>query len=443
MRSVYAKISLWSFATLVLSLIAFLGVTRVISFQASHRTGQFGQIQSMELEEAREAYEAGGMAKLRAFIDRLHRYVPGEHYLTDAKGIDVLTGEDRSKMLAAAEPEGARPRHTNGPMILMAKSPDGSYRWLVEMKPPPIELQSYLPYYALIFGAVALVCWLLALNIASPLRALARTVDRFGAGDLAARVNSARKDEIGDLSRVFDRMAERIGTLLSAERRLLQDVSHELRSPLARLSFAAELVRTAEDREAAVARLKKEIRRLTDLVGALLQVTRAEGDPSAAAREELRLDELVNEVVEDCRMEAEARGCKIALSDSGELEVCGDRELLRRAIENVVRNSIRYAPPETAVDVRIDRANDTARISVRDRGPGVPEEAIEKIFQPFFRVDGSRDSASGGTGLGLAIARRAVGVHHGDLWAKNMQPGLQVCIELPLVWETAAVRQAS
>ncbi len=123
--------------------------------------------------------------------------------------------------------------------------------------------------------------------------------------------------------------------------------------------------------------------------------------------------------------------------------VCRDRELLRRAIENVVRNSIRYAQPETAVDVRIDRANDTARISVRDRGPGVPEEAIEKIFQPFFRVDGSRDSASGGTGLGLAIARRAVGVHHGDLWAKNAQPGLQVCIELPLVWETAAVPQAS
>ena len=104
-------------------------------------------------------------------------------------------------------------------------------------------------------------------------------MDRFGAGDLAARVHSARKDEIGDLSRAFDRMAERIGTLLAAERRLLQDVSHELRSPLARLSFAAELVRTAENREAAVARLKKEIQRLTDLVGALLQVTRAEGDP--------------------------------------------------------------------------------------------------------------------------------------------------------------------
>ena len=439
MRSVYAKISLWSFATLVLSLIAFVGVTRVVSFQASHRTGQFGQIQSMELEEAREAYEAGGKAKLGLFIERLHRYVRGRHYLTDAKGRDLLSGENHSALVAAAQPEGARPNGMGGPMILMAKSPDGLYRWIVEVNPPPMEWQSYLPYYALIFGAVALVCWLLALNIASPLHALARTVDRFGAGDLAARVQSARKDEIGDLSRAFDRMAERIGTLLSAERRLLQDVSHELRSPLARLSFAAELVRTAENREAAVTRLKKEIQRLTDLVGALLQVTRAEGDPSATSLEELRLDALVDEVVEDCQVEAEARGCRIDLVDSGILEVRGDRELLRRAIENVVRNSIRYAPRESSVDVQVDRGKDTARISVRDHGPGVPEEALQKIFQPFFRVDDSRDSSTGGTGLGLAIAKRAVGVHHGALWAQNAQPGLQVYIELPLVHHAAAV----
>ena len=200
-----------------------------------------------------------------------------------------------------------------GPVVVMAQSQDGRYHWIAEMRRPPVELKSYLPYYALIIGAVALVCWLLALNIASPLRGLARAVDRFGAGDLAARVNSDRRDEIGDLSRAFDRMAERIGTLLSAERRLLQDISHELRSPLARLSFAAELVRTAEDRETAVARLKKEIQRLTDLVGALLQVTRAEGDPLSAAPEDLRLDELVDEVVEDCQVEAGARGCHIAL----------------------------------------------------------------------------------------------------------------------------------
>ncbi len=431
MRSVYAKISLWSFATLVLSLGAFLGVTSVVSYQASHRTGQFGKIQSLELEEAREAFEAGGPDRLRAFIERLHRFVPGEHYLIDASGRDVLTGQDRSALIAKGQPEGARPSGIRGPMIVMAESPDRQYRWIVDMPPPPMDLWNYLPYYALIFGAVALVCWLLAVNIASPLRALARTVDRLGEGDLNARVNSERKDEIGDLSRAFDRMAERIGTLLTAERRLLQDVSHELRSPLARLSFAAELVRTAADREAAVARLKREIQRLTELVGALLQVTRAEGDPSWTSPDEMRLDELVEAVVEDCRMEAEARGCHIALEPSEAFEVRGDRELLRRAIENVIRNSIRYAPAESAVDVRLERAGQAIRVSVRDRGPGVPGEALTKIFQPFFRVDDSRDSSTGGAGLGLSIAKRAVGVHHGDLWARNAEPGLLVCIELP------------
>jgi two-component system sensor histidine kinase CpxA len=114
------------------------------------------------------------------------------------------------------------------------------------------------------------------------------------------------------------------------------------------------------------------------------------------------------------------------------LALSGDRELLRRAIENVVRNSIHYAPPDSAVDVALDRAKDAARICVRDYGPGVPEEALPKIFQPFFRVDDSRDSATGGMGLGLAIAKRAVGVHHGSLWAQNARPGLRVYIELPL-----------
>ena len=432
MRSVYFRITLSLFATLVLSLGAFIWVTRWVSNQASHRTGQFGQIQSMELEEARSAYETGGAARLREFTERLERYLRGNHHLVDAQGRDVLTGADCSRLLAEAVPEGGRPRTSGGPMIVMAKSADGRYRWLVEMSPPPVELQNYLPYYALIFGAVALVCWLLALSIGSPLHALARTVDRFGAGDLTVRVNSKRKDEIGELSRAFDRMAERIATLLSAERRLLQDVSHELRSPLARLSFAAELTRTAEDRDAAVARLKKEIHRLTDLVGALLQVTRAEGDPAANSPEPLQLNELVDEVVEDCRVEAEARGCTIAFANTALLEVRGDRELLRRAIENVVRNSIRYAPPESEVDVQLEKTHHAARISVRDQGPGVPQEALGKIFQPFFRVDDSRDSSTGGAGLGLAIAKRAVGVHHGDMWAENAQPGLQVCIQLPL-----------
>jgi len=429
-RSVYVKILLWSFGTLLLSLVAFVAVSAFVSFRDAGR-GRTNRMPYLELDVAREQFESGGAAKLAAFIGKLNRDMPGAHYLTDARGRDLLTGEDRSGFIGTARDKPALPRRFGGHAVVSVASEDGRYHWVV-LLPAPVDLTSYLPYYLLILLAVALICWPLAVNIAGPLRGLARTVDRFGSGDLSVRVNSTRRDEIGELSRAFDRMAERIGTLLTAERRLLQDISHELRSPLARLSFAAELARTAENREAAVARLKKEIQRLADLVGALIQVTRAEGDPSSNNPENVRLDEILGEVVDDCRVEAEARGCRIALDDAVELNMRGDRELLRRAIENVVRNSIHYAPDGSAVDVKLSSTSDSARISVRDYGPGVPEEALPKIFQPFFRVDNSRESSTGGVGLGLAIAHRAIGLHHGRLWAQNALPGLMVWIELPL-----------
>ena len=139
---------------------------------------------------------------------------------------------------------------------------------------------SFVPYYVLILAAVALLCWLLALAIVRPIRQLAGAVDRFGSGDLAIRIPARRADEVGDLARAFNRMAERIETLMTAERRLLQDISHELRSPLARLHLASELARTATDRDLAFARIQKEVDRLTTLVETLIEMTRAEGDPA-------------------------------------------------------------------------------------------------------------------------------------------------------------------
>jgi two-component system sensor histidine kinase CpxA len=245
------------------------------------------------------------------------------------------------------------------------------------------------------------------------------------------RVNPSRRDEIGALGKAFDQMAERIETLLTSERRLLQDISHELRSPLARLSFAAELVRRDHGDEA-VARLKKEINRLTHLVSTLLEMTRAEEDPSYGNMEEVRLDRVLAEVVEDCGIEAAVRKCRIHFPDGKPLTILGNNELLRRAFENVISNAIRYTPEGSSVEVTLDTVESEAILAVRDFGPGVPQELLSKIFQPFFRVDNSRNDSTGGIGLGLAIARRAIDVHHGRLTAANANPGLKIEIRLSL-----------
>jgi two-component system sensor histidine kinase CpxA len=431
----------WGFGTLVFSLIAFALIGAAGAVRAFGHGGPFEKISTWQMQEAREAYESGGVPKLNAYLERVDRHFQIEHHLTDSSGRDLATGEDRSTWLTQKQ---SKPlpwplgifgslRHRGEQHVMVANTArETPYRWIVVARPTNNDPWNFLPYYLLVFLAIALLCWLLAVNLASPLRELARTVDRFGRGDLSARVHSRRRDEIGNLARAFDEMAERLETLLTAERRLLQDISHELRTPLARLSFAAELSRTAEDRNAATARLKKEIGRLTDLVGALLQVTRAEGDPSSRNLIDLPLDDFLREVVDDCAVEAEARGCRVNLEATASLHFRGDRELLRRAMENIVRNAIRYAPEGTPVEVKLASDHDDAEISVRDYGPGVPEAELPKIFKPFFRVDESRDSSTGGVGLGLAIAHRAVTVHHGTMTAKNAGPGLLVSIELPL-----------
>ncbi len=430
MKSVYARILAWSFLTLLVSLAAFFFVTNQIVMRIGARD-VFPHLQTLELQDAHEAYDAGGPAKLAAFIARLNKLIGAQHHFLDATGKDLATGVDRSDLVNTIRGRWSEAIPVPDGVIVGTRADDGRYA-MVMVSPLRFEPWTYLPYYGIILLAIALLCWLLALNIGSPLRALARTVDRFGQGDLSIRARSGRRDEIGELAGSFDRMADRIETLLTAERRLLQDISHELRSPLARLGFAAELVRTAPDRDQAVSRLRKEISRLSDLVGAMLQMTRAEGDPASSDRREFALDRLVSDVVEDCRVEAAARQCEIVFNRNGSVPVTGDAELMRRAVENVVRNAIQFSPEGAAVDVTLEARDGAAKIGVRDRGAGVPEDQLARIFQPFFRVDDSRNEATGGIGLGLAIAMRAVNLHSGRIEAKNERPGLRVTITVPL-----------
>jgi len=248
---------------------------------------------------------------------------------------------------------------------------------------------------------------------------------------LSARAPAKRRDELGGLARTFNQMAERIQTLVTAERRLLMDISHELRSPLARLAVAVELARSGHDHEASLDRIQKEADRLNAMVGELLEITRAEGDPAQRKHESVQLDELLEEIVEDSSLEAQAHGSHVELSMDASCTVDGDWELLRRAVENVVRNAVRYTPSGESVEVRLSAVGGKAHVVVRDHGPGVPEESLSLLFEPFYRVDSDRNRNSGGVGLGLSIARRSVEIHGGTIRASNADPGLRVEIDLP------------
>ena len=430
MRSIYAKILLWSLATFVASLVAFAVVSYRFANQSPGPGAFLASTLAMIEDDLVEAYEQGGPDRLARTLRRLDSYYHAEHFLTDARGRDLVDGRDRSNWLGRV---GMPPRFVPGmpgKHIIQRVPRDVRYRFLVLIE-PRFDPMGILPYFVAVVMVIAILGYALAVHLASPLRTLRDVVDRFGRGDLAARANSSRKDEIGAVSRAFDEMAGQIETLRAAERRLLQDVSHELRSPLARLGFNLELARINDDPAVAFGRIARDFERLSTLVAELLELTCVEGDPSSRSNEEVRLDDLVLALAEDCEVEASAKGCRLGLKvDSPSLFV-GDPELLRRAVENVLRNAIRHAPAGTVIELDLRTGANGPAITVRDFGPGVPNTALESIFEPFFRVDNDRSRASGGAGLGLAIARRSIERHRGRVSAEAALPGLRVTIELP------------
>lgn len=286
------------------------------------------------------------------------------------------------------------------------------------------------------------LCYLLARYIVSPVVKLRAVTRQVAGGDLSARVGpllGKRGDELGAMGCDFDAMAARIEALLSAQQRLLRDISHELRSPLARLGVAVDLLRKRTGPEAAghLARIEREAERLNEMIGQLLTLSRWEAGAEGVRQVPLDLAALVREVAEDAEFEARGQGRSVELVECEECETAGTPALLRSAFENVVRNAMRHTPEGTAASVSLKclrgEGSGEAVLAVRDEGPGVPEEALTEIFRPFYRVDDSRTRETGGTGLGLAITERAVRLHGGTVKASNLPGGgFAVEIRLPL-----------
>ena len=284
-----------------------------------------------------------------------------------------------------------------------------------------------------------LVCFLLARYLTTPIQRLSRATHQYASGDLDLRVEPAmkgRKDEIADLASDFDHMAERLQLLIGSQKQLLSDVSHELRSPLARLQVALGLARQREpgNESPELDRIEIEAERLNELIEQLLSLSRLESSSVPTNTESVDVDQLLLDVIENANYEAESRNCKVQLLESIPASIEANEALLRSAIENVVRNAVIYTEENSEIEISmyIDSADPSwLSIKVRDHGPGIPDKMLENIFEPFVRVSEARDRQSGGYGLGLAIVERAIRLHDGEITASNQSDG-GLCIHIRL-----------
>ena len=317
--------------------------------------------------------------------------------------------------------------------------------------PPGMASLGPLPLVPVITGMLAMLAVGIAVawSLAGPLRHLREGSRRVAGGDFGTRVApllGPRRDELAELAQEFDRMVAQLQELTQSRQQLLHDLSHELRSPLARMQAAIGLQRQDPRQTAAlVERIERECGRLDALIGELLTLHRLEAAAEGTwSVETIDLMDVLQGVVEDADFEARAEGREVVLEGQGSFVARVHGELIYRALENVIRNAVKYTAEGTAVQVqaRIDTAADALVVTVLDRGPGVPEAMRERMFQPFVRLEGTE--AVRGVGLGLAIARRAVHLHGGDIRA-SARPGggLQMLVQIPRAGAAGSTTRAS
>ncbi|NKB88689.1 MAG: HAMP domain-containing protein [Acidobacteria bacterium] len=408
--------------------VAWLSVVGAM-FLWTYLAPQTGTTLREVIQASRElelAYRRFGVDEARQAQDDFQSQFGTRPYLVDALGRDLLDGETRANLVT--------PQRDGSTVALADAGADGRQAGVrVGFEAGTIEGRFHgrwprqVAYGALLaLPLIVMFSWPLARRLTAPVAQLERVVERFGTGDFGARATPTGDDEVGRLSSAFNEMADQVQTVLTKHRQLLFDVSHELRTPLARLLLYVELL---ESEGASVDRMNREIDRLDQLLEQILALARVETPEAIAARIPTRLDELVEDVVDACEVEANAAGCRLALNTSAPAVVQSTPDLLRSAIENIIRNAIDHAPPDTVVDIDLAITADTARVQVRDHGPGASEPDLQRLFEPFFRGEPSRP---GSHGLGLAISQGAVASHQGTIAAANAQPGLRVTVSLPV-----------
>jgi len=395
-------------------------------------------------QRLKAAIQEEGPEEARTELFAIPRFSRSYIYVVDGENREILQRDEELKVL--------QDRHRRMESQIVQDLEGNNYTiYLVDRIPPTTILApgTQGTILRLLAAALisALVSFFLARSLTQPLENLRLATRKIAAGDLDARVGKSipqRHDEFSQLAADFDLMAERVQTMQQANRRLLRDVSHELRSPLARLSVAVEIARKkgAENISTELNRIELEGQRLESLVNDVLGLLRETSEHSPKQDEVLNLTEMLGELVEVVNYEVAEGKPGILWDPHLQISYQGDRELLWRTMENLLRNALRHTDPDQGVELSQSLVEQGKKIElvVRDFGCGVPEAELEKIFQPFYRVQESRDRISGGHGIGLSIAFAAVGRHGGQIRASNADGGgLSVHVSLPVLGKPVAV----
>jgi two-component system sensor histidine kinase CpxA len=451
-RSLFLKIFLWFWATVIVTGIALVltfifGPRSVPSqwhatlMETAHSSG------AIAVDEA----ERGGDSAAAAYIGRIQSETHLKTCLFDLAG-SLVAGSDcgsfqsMTSHVTASKPSNFSMRYGIARVAVRLKGSNGhEYIFATELPAGPraafgINRTTIALQWGVALLVSGFICYLLTRYLTTPILRLREASQQLAVGDLSIRAAvgmERRHDELGDLVRDFNAMASRIEELVSRQRQLISDVSHELRSPLARLNVALDLGRERKGDDPAFDHMEQDIKLLSEMIGRLLTLARLDTSAAPIPMMPLDLTKLVSEVVRDADFESLERNGGVRVVSNGQHFVRGNAELLHSAIENVVRNAVRYTQSGTPVDVVLEcatRSNASfARLTVRDYGSGVPESELTNIFQPFYRVADARDRQSGGVGLGLAIADRVIRIHGGTIRAENAElQGLQVEILLPV-----------
>ncbi len=444
LQRLFGSLFLRIFAGFWLAMVIITVTAIYLSFQTLQQAGETVTAPRELITGARDALAGGGRQGLVEWLERRRDSRP-PLLIVDATGRELLGRPLRPRVQRVL-----RRRGGIAPGVVPLTDAAGNTYRAVLAPPPfrvgPLRLES--PRRGIVVAALiisALVCYWLTRQLVRPIRRIGAAAHALGGGDLRARAAlDAGGSELIALGRQFDEMAARVEALLTGQRELLRNVSHELRSPLARLRLALELARSNEARlDSALARIERETIALDGLIAQVLRLARVSDPEAPFPVSALDLAALLQPIIADARFEAGAAGRDLQFRNTANtVQVLAPAELLSAAIENVVRNALRYS--DSSVEVTLVADDGRATVTVEDDGPGVPAESLDAIFEPFHRTAVARERDSGGEGIGLAITRAVVGRVGGRVYAENRSGGgLRVVLAVPLAPSESAVAARS